>query len=1110
MSGDFKSMLGDAAALGREYRWLEAADKYEHVLQLVGEGDFFRRGDIQEKIGYCLQRVAFQAESREEFLERLRKAVEAHEAARGLYKRVADERGAGWASRSGAVARYLEHWIEPDPAEKLSLLEEGLELKRRTLTAFQGMENMLEYSRTYNMITELVWHRINREYEQWNLVTEYDIDEIEQSRARIRQIVEDGIRWGEMSVATLSKLGDPYEIAKAHYALAHCLCARVPLASGIEEYEQYWSQAREQLHRAINLSESVEDEHTLGHSYDLLGRVTAGEEGQSYLERALEFGEKTRDIFLMVRVLSEYIDKIWWLYVIPNEDPDQRLVQAEKTMAFYDRHMHYCSIMSFYGYGGGVIKPPGGYCEYYWNRAGWETDLQKRLEFLEKSVEAGMNALKLAKAVGNKIGVMRHYLSKALLERARLDPDIDKKRSMLEKALLYRERNVTLTEIWGSPHIWNVGIGYSYLSDIKTQLAYIEPDLDDKRRLLEEAVLDKGKALPLMAKWLLADERRVHMYARLSRSQDGYATQLTNLYEVTDESEYLRRAIEASQKAIESASKVDFVSRIAESYWKIAKAQAILGEHVEAAENFDCASESYEKAAEKIPQLKNFYREYASYMRAWAEFERAKHSHMEKRYMQAKEHYEKAAELHKSTERWSYLYPNYQAWARLEEAEDLSRREQTEEARDLFRQAIDLFKEAKGTIEIELVKIQDEDEKKLLVNLAQASDIRREYCLGRNALEDGRILDRQGDHLASSRRYGSAAKTFQRIAGSSEEARRELRPLVCLCQAWQKMTQAEARTLPALYSEASKLFEEAREHSQDERSRRLALGHSRFCRALETGTRFEDTRDSTLYSEAIQHLGSAASHYLRAGFESAAEYARATQRLFDGYIYMDNAQKEVDPLKRARYYAMAERVLETSAGSYLMAKHPEKSEEVKRLLRRVREERELAATLSEVLHAPITVSTTEAFTAPMPTREEAVGLERFENADIQANIILRKGDVKIGDNIDIEIELVNAGKAPAQLIKVEEIIPEGFEVSSAPDICRVEDSYLDMKGRTLNPLKTAELRLVLKPIRKGTFDLRPRVLYLDEAGKYRSHEPEPATVVVSELGIRGWLRGPTR
>jgi uncharacterized repeat protein (TIGR01451 family) len=118
--------------------------------------------------------------------------------------------------------------------------------------------------------------------------------------------------------------------------------------------------------------------------------------------------------------------------------------------------------------------------------------------------------------------------------------------------------------------------------------------------------------------------------------------------------------------------------------------------------------------------------------------------------------------------------------------------------------------------------------------------------------------------------------------------------------------------------------------------------------------------------------------------------------------------------------------------------------------------------------------------------------------------------VGVGEDLDLEIELVNAGKAPAQLIKVEEIIPEGFKVRSAPDICRVEDSYLDMKGRTLNPLKTAELKIILKPLDKGTYELRPRVLYLDEAGKYRSHEPEPATVVVKELGIKGWIRGPTR
>jgi len=39
---------------------------------MIDEGDYFRRGEMQEKVGYCLQRAAFQAESRKEFLERLR------------------------------------------------------------------------------------------------------------------------------------------------------------------------------------------------------------------------------------------------------------------------------------------------------------------------------------------------------------------------------------------------------------------------------------------------------------------------------------------------------------------------------------------------------------------------------------------------------------------------------------------------------------------------------------------------------------------------------------------------------------------------------------------------------------------------------------------------------------------------------------------------------------------------------------------------------------------------------------------------------------------------------------------------------------------------------
>jgi hypothetical protein len=204
---------------------------------------------------------------------------------------------------------------------------------------------------------------------------------------------------------------------------------------------------------------------------------------------------------------------------------------------------------------------------------------------------------------------------------------------------------------------------------------------------------------------------------------------------------------------------------------------------------------------------------------------------------------------------------------------------------------------------------------------------------------------------------------------------------------------------------------------------------------------------------------------------------------------------------------MIERVLQTSAGSYTRAEHPEKREQVLKLLQKAKEEEELATSMTEALYAPSIVSVTTAFASPTPTQEEAVGSERFEHADIQANLILRQKELKIGESLDLEIELVNAGKGPALLIKVNELIPEGFELVEKPENYRVEDSYLNMKGKRLDPLKTEDVKLILKPNVQGVFPLKPKVLYLDENGNYKSHEPEPVTITVKELGIRGWLKG---
>jgi tetratricopeptide (TPR) repeat protein len=642
-------------------------------------------------------------------------------------------------------------------------------------------------------------------------------------------------------------------------------------------------------------------------------------------------------------------------------------------------------------------------------------------------------------------------------------------------------------------------------------LSNLEKDFENKKNMLEEAISDQERALQLCIKESSQFERRGDLLfsGALGFSQYSYGMSLNRLYGLTNSNEHQRKAIKAFEEAAESYQKLNLLSRIAECWWKTAAGYDALGDHLDAAKNFALASNNYKNAAEKIPQLKSFYQDRALYMQAWSEIEKARHYHDRQEYGLAKEHFQKAAELHRLLKQWGYLEPNYRAWAQVEKAEELSRSEQSEEAIGAFEQAARLFSETKKSLQTQLSKIEDADEKQMATSMIKASGLRHEYCDARIAIEEARILDKKGEHFVSSEKYGSAAETFEKIGQTleSEQERKEFRFIINLSRAWQKMMLADAKASPELYLEASTLFEQASKGSSNEMTGLLALGHSRFCRALEVGTRFADTGNATLHTVAVQHLESAAKYYAKAGFQSASEYAKATGLLFDAYVHMDNAKKEEDPERKAKLYTIAEKVLQTSAGFYMKAEHPEKREQVTRLLDKVREERELAVSIAEVLHAPSVISATTSFIAPTPTSEEAVGSERFEHADVQANLIVRQKELKIGENLNIGLELVNAGKGFALLTKVTEIIPKGFELADEPETCRVEDSYINLKGKRLDPLKTEELKLILKPTVQGTFSLKPTVLYLDENGKYKSHEPEPVIIIVKELGIKSWLKG---
>jgi hypothetical protein len=766
VSTSIEEILGNAAEQEKEYEWLQASGFYEQALDIVDEGDFFRRGEIQEKNGHSLHRAAFQAENREEFLERLSKAVEAYNTARGFYENVADEKGDGWTLRSEALVRYLEHWITTDPSEKRRLLAVCLELEGNALESFWVQGEKLEYCRTYNVLTWAPYFKAFREWDRKSQMNAFN----------------KGTSWGEKAVEALSEKDNPRELARAHFADGLNLKFYIVyFESDPEKRQRNVIERHEQHDKVVELSEGVGDAYTAGLSHNYLAR-------EYNFDKAIEHGEKTKDIFLKSSTLGRLA---WDTYYKAHatEDPDHRLRLAEEAMGYYDEDQQYSSIMSYQVFQRGKLgaPAPGGYAEYYWDRARWEVTLEKKLELLEKSVDAGLKALKVTEVldIPHLISRMHHILSGALTSRASLEQDVTIKSGLLEKAMEHREKSIEILEGVQPTYFWNLGYFHILLGKIKVEQALLQQDLDSKRMFLEDAVSTLETGLENMMKQTYPWDTHSREAATLSRCREEYGAILTRLHELTKDPEHMRKAIETWGKAIEFARGIDMTARIAELYWKIAKSQDVIGERSDAAESFENASGSYVKTAEKIPQLKDFYKEYASYMRAWAEFERAQQSHTEKDYLQAKEHYEKAANLHKSTERWGYMAPNYLAWARLEEAEDLSRREEAEEARDLFHEAVMLFSETRDSIKSKLNTIEVGEEKQIAEELIKASANRREYCLGRVALEEARILDRQGDHLSSARKYSQATEMFQKgiDAMELESDRKELRPLVYLCQA---------------------------------------------------------------------------------------------------------------------------------------------------------------------------------------------------------------------------------------------------------------------------------------------------------------------------------------
>jgi tetratricopeptide (TPR) repeat protein len=815
-----------------------------------------------------------------------------------------------------------------------------------------------------------------------------------------------------------------------------------------------------------------------------------------YAQRMLEQATIVRDNYLkgVAFYLLAFVSN--WL-ALREGSPEERRKRHEETIANAENAVKQLEKIGQHIF---IAETYLFYVDSYSNLASdLEEGPQKRAEMLEKAVQIGRKGIEHARKSGSfdALGSTFHALSKALHSYSLMKTEIDERKTLLEESLAHRrEYNLVVEKAFASDH-WVRGVGKYYEGLIESELALLE-ESGNRERLLEQASANMEQGVSYCQKAVKSRPVPTRI-AAAGGFEDKLGEVLAELHSINRNADVLRRAIESHKNAAVSFTKAELPSRAAESNWKMAKIRDELGEHLEAASDFKSASEAYSTSAVKMPQLQAFFRDHASYMEAWSEIEKARASHAEQEYGKAQGHYKTAADLHKSTKSWAYFYPYYMAWSQLECGESLSRAEHFRKAIKSFLEASRLFSEAKETFGLKSGRIENEDERALIENLTTASDRKRLYCLGRISLEEARILDSEGDSLGSSKKYGTAAKVFTDIVESSPgKADRELMPIILLCLSWEKMMMAESRASPDLYAQAADLFVQAKEHAIDQRTSLFALANSSFCLALESGTKFENKREAALHIAATQQLEIAANYYLRAGFVSASEYAKATKRLFDAYSYMDAAKKEVSSERKTGYYMMAESVLAISSNSYLKAKHPERSKQMQKLITQVREERELAISLGALLKAPTVSSSTASFPTLVPNEENAVGLQTFEQANIQAIMTVRQNEVRLVEDFSLKVQVANVGKKPVLLARVENILSKNLEIVAKPEYCERENSSLSTRGRRLDPLQTEEIGLILRPFEKGTLVINPRIVCMDEKGQQIFREVEPLEIRIIE------------
>jgi len=307
-----EEVSGKAGELEKEYNWVMAADLYKQALRALGKKDFWKAGEIGERIGYCFYRAAFQADTREEFRRRMGLSVEAYEEAAGLYERLKDSKKHARVDRCRAIAAYNKSWLV-EGSERKALLDECWRLEREALRTFEEAGDRLGHGKLCNEL----------------LYCLYDRSRIEWDGQQLNKIIEEAVGYGETAIDALSEVRDEQELARA-YSMTSLHCYYGANISELEEKKKEFSQkCSSYAKKALKFSEKVRDIYLIGLSNWAAARALlfSGNMASSleHAQKMLRQGMTIQDNYVIGVACYRLASTTNWMMAV-EEDPDKKLL----------------------------------------------------------------------------------------------------------------------------------------------------------------------------------------------------------------------------------------------------------------------------------------------------------------------------------------------------------------------------------------------------------------------------------------------------------------------------------------------------------------------------------------------------------------------------------------------------------------------------------------------------------------------------------------------------------------------------------------------------------------------------------------------------------------